>query len=304
MKLSRRKFLKSGALVVTGSALIPQWMYAVPVQQAVLGIQLYSVREAMKKDPLDTLKKLSAMGYRTVEHANYVDGKFYGYAPKEFKEILADLGMTMPTGHTVLRTQHWDGQKKDFTGSWKKLVEDAAVVGQKYVISPSLEPALRETKSDLIGYMEIFNKCGELCQQHGMKFGYHNHDFEFYTKLDGEVMYDLILDHTDPALVTQQMDIGNMYGAGGRALEILSRYPGRFELLHVKDEIKSDTGSMSGYESTILGEGVVPVKDILDAFKDKGGTIYFIVEQESYQGKDPVHCMRENFDRMKGWGYL
>src|SRR5690625_6682851 len=100
--------------------------------------------------------------------------------------------------------------------------------------------------------MDIFNQCGELCQEYGMKFGYHNHDFEFYTKLDGEVMYDIILDNTDPNLVTQQMDIGNMYGAGGRALEILGRYPGRFELLHVKDEIESETGPMSGYESTVL----------------------------------------------------
>src|SRR5690625_7910042 len=92
---------------------------------------------------------------------------------------------------------------KDFTDEWKKQVEDAEYMGQKYVISPSLEQSLRETRSDLIAYMDIFNQCGELCQEYGMKFGYHNHDFEFYTKLDGEVMYDIILDNTDPNLVTR-----------------------------------------------------------------------------------------------------
>lgn len=303
MRSSRRKFLKSGALAVAGAAMIPRQVWASSSQNVVLGIQLYSIREAMSKDPASTLEELAKMGYKTVEHANYVRGKFYGYEPKEFKKLLSDLGLTMPTGHTVLRKEHWDAQKKDFTDEWKKLVEDAAYMGQKYVISPSLEQSLRETRSDLIAYMDIFNQCGELCQEYGMKFGYHNHDFEFYTKLDGEVMYDIILDHTDPNLVTQQMDIGNMYGAGGRALEILGRYPNRFELLHVKDEIKSETGPMSGYESTVLGKGVIPVKEILDAFKDKGGTIYYVVEQEAYQGKDPLDCMRENYEQMKAWGY-
>lgn len=304
MNRSRRDFVKTGVLAVAGTALFSNAALAHNKKnKPQLGIQLYSIREAMQKDPLGSLKQLAAMGYKNVEHANYQNRKFYGYTAQEFKKILDDLGMKMPSGHTVLAQKHWDSQKNDFTDGWKFTVDDAATVGQKYVISPWLDESMRKNLSDFKRYMEVFNKCGQLCQKQGMKFGYHNHDFEFKVKLDGQVLYDLILDNTDPAYVTQQMDIGNMYGAGGRALDIVKRYPKRFESLHVKDEIKSETGPMSGYESTVLGKGVLPIKEILDVFAKKGGTKYNIVEQEAYQGKDPVACMQENYIAMKSWGY-
>lgn len=304
MTNSRRNFVKKGAIALAGTALFSNRVFANFDKETVLGVQLYSVRDQMNKEPLPTLQKVAAMGYKNVEHANYVNRKFYGYTASDFKKVLDDLGLKMPSGHTVLNKNDWDAQKQDFTDKWKYTVDDAATVGQKLVISPWLDESMRKTLPDFKRYMDIFNKCGELCQKQGMKFGYHNHDFEFTTKLDGKVLYDLILDYTDPALVAQQMDIGNMYGAGGRALDILQRYPDRFESLHVKDEIKSGKGEMGdGYESTVLGKGVLPVKEICDDFKKKGGTIYYIVEQESYQGQDPIDAIREDYDAMKKWGY-
>ena len=129
--------------------------------------------------------------------------------------------------------------QNDFTDAWKQTVADAALVGEQYVISPWLDESMRTNMGDFKRYMDVFNKSGELCRHIGMKFGYHNHDFEFNTKLDGVKLYDLMLQNTDPELVAQQLDIGNMYHAGGRALDIIKQYPGRFELMHVKDEIKS-----------------------------------------------------------------
>ena len=120
------------------------------------------------------------MGYRHVEHANYIDRKFYGYSAKEFKKILDDLGLNMPSGHTVLNAKAWDESKNDLTDAWKYTVEDAAVAGQQYVISPWLDESYRkdiDTIETLYG--RVFNKSGELCKKSGMKFGYHNHDFEF-----------------------------------------------------------------------------------------------------------------------------
>src|SRR5436190_13439284 len=111
-------------------------------------------------------------------------------------------------------------------------------MGQQYVISPSLNEAYRKDKDGLLSFMEVFNKSGELCKKSGMKFGYHNHDFEFSQQFDGKKVFDIILENTDPSLVAQQLDIGNMYQAGGIALDIVKQYPGRFELMHVKDEIK------------------------------------------------------------------
>jgi len=306
MHLSRRKFLVNSSLTLAGSLLLSNEIFASKKRKdIILGIQLYSVRDDMKKDPLGTLKQLAAMGYKNVEHANYVDRKFYGYSPKDFKKVLDDLGLKMPSGHTVMSGKDWDAQANDFTDVWKQTVDDAATVGEMYVISPWLDESLRKNYDDLLKFLDVFNKSGELCKKSGLKFGYHNHDFEFKYSLNGKKIYDIILEHTDPKLVLQQIDIGNMYGAGGRALEILKKHPGRFQSMHVKDEIKAKNGGEMNdeYESTVLGKGILPVKEIVDLFREKGGTTEFIIEQESYQGISPLDCCKEDLKLMKGWGY-
>jgi len=302
MNKSRRVFLKQSAIGLTGVAFLNNDLFAAKARNELTGIQLYSVRDEMSVNPLDTLTQLSKMGYKYVEHAGYGDRKFYGYKAAEFKKVLSGLGMKMPTGHTVLRKEHWDADKKDFTDQWKMTVEDAAVVGQQFVISPSLERSLRQNIDDMMRYMDVFNKSGELCKKSGMKFGYHNHDFEFSEKLDGTPLYDLILKNTDPSLVAQQLDIGNMYNGGVKALDIMNQYPGRFESMHVKDEILSDKAGEK-YESTVLGKGIVPVKEVIDLGRKSGGTIHFIIEQESYQDKKPLDCVKEDLQVMKKWGY-
>jgi sugar phosphate isomerase/epimerase len=305
MSLSRRKFLKQTTFTIAGSTLLTSRMMAAMSSGSALpeltGVQLYSVRDEMKKDAIGTLKALSKMGYKHVEHANYINRKFYGWPAKEFKKVLDDLGLNMPSGHTVMTADHWDATKKDFTDVWKYTVEDAATCGQKFVISPWLQEDKRKTESDLKGFLELFNKCGELCQKSGMKYGYHNHDFEFSQKLGDRTVFDIILSETDPRLVMQQLDIGNMVNGGAQALDIMKKYPGRFESMHVKDEIVS-AGGNEKYESTILGKGTVPVKEIIDLGR-KWGTKHFIIEQEAYQGKAPLDCVKDDLAIMKGWGY-
>jgi sugar phosphate isomerase/epimerase len=301
MMTSRRQFLKTSALAAAGAAFSGE-ISATVKEKEILGLQLYSVRVDMMMRPLQTLKKVAEAGYKNVEHANYVDRKFYGRRAAEFKKILDDLDLAMPSGHTVMGKQHWDAGKNDFTDEWKYTVEDAATVGQRYVISPWLDESMRKSMDDFKRYMDVFNKSGQLCQKSGMRFGYHNHNFEFNTQIDGKRLYDLILENTDPALVIQQMDIGNMYGAGGRALELIKQYPGRFVSMHVKDEIKGG-GGMDGYESTLLGAGVMPVKEILDAGRKLGGTTEFIVEQESYQNLTALESVKQDYEMMKKWGY-
>jgi sugar phosphate isomerase/epimerase len=300
--MERREFLQKSALALAGTTAFSSELLASKKPKHMVGVQLYSIRDDMRKDPVANLKKLAEMGYTNVEHANYIDRKFYGFSAKEFRKILDDLGLKMPSGHTVMGKQHWDESKNDFSDSWKQTIEDAAICGQKYVISPWLDVALRKNFDDLKRYMEVFNKSGELCKKSGMKFGYHNHDFEFSLKLSSVKVYDIMLQNTDPNLVAQQLDIGNMYGGGGRAADLLKQYPGRFELMHVKDEIKSES-EHGGWESAILGTGVIGVKDIIDMGKKSGGTTQFIIEQESYQGKAPLDCMKEDLAIIKKWGY-
>lgn len=304
MNSSRRSFLQKTALVLAGSTVFSRDLFAAAAPKTLTGVQLYSVRDEMKKDPLGTLKALADMGYQYVEHANYVNRKFYGYSAAAFKKILGDHGMQMPSGHTVMGRDHWNPAKKDFNDNWKYTVEDAAIAGQELVISPWLDEGLRKTYDDMLRYMEVFNKSGELCKKSGMRFGYHNHNFEFTQELNGKKVYDIILDNTEPTLVAQQLDMGNLYGTGANAYEIVQKHPGRFVSLHVKDEIKSAKGGMGeGYESTILGTGVANTKAITDLGKKAGGTLHFIIEQESYQGKSPLDCVKEDLRIMKSWGY-
>jgi sugar phosphate isomerase/epimerase len=177
MDSSRRKFIQTSALAVAGAAIMPDLLFGKAKKIERLGLQLYSVREAMGKDPAGSLKKLADMGWVHVEHANYVNRKFYGYSAKDFKKLLADTNLQMPSGHTVMTAHDWDTTTNDFTDKWKYTIEDAAEVGQRYVISPWLDEALRTDMDALARFMTQMNKCGELCKSHGMTFGYHNHNF-------------------------------------------------------------------------------------------------------------------------------
>jgi sugar phosphate isomerase/epimerase len=256
----------------------------------------------MKKDPKGTIEALAKLGYKDCEHAGYdaVKRQYYGYSPSEWKLILAANGMTMRSGHTVFGKDHWNADKKEVTDLWKTINEDAALVGQKYVISPWLDISYRKNFDDLKRFMEAFNAAGETSKSMGVAYGYHNHDFEFSLKLTSKRVFDIIMENTDPKLVKQQLDIGNMYDGGGRAMELLKQYPGRFELMHVKDVIPDGKGK---HESCVLGKGIIGVKEVIDYAVKKGGTSYFIIEQESYQGMQPIDSMKENISIMNKWGY-
>jgi sugar phosphate isomerase/epimerase len=302
MKTSRRTFIKAGTLAALSAAILPRTAFGSFKPKGTVGLQLYSVRDDMSKAPLATLTKLADMGYVYLEHANYIDRKFYGYSAKEFRKVLDDLGLFMPSGHTVMGTNHWDESKKEFSDSWKYTVDDAAILGQSWVISPWMDESMRKTYDGFKNYMDVFNKCGELCKKSGMKFGYHNHAFEFSQKLNGEKVFDIIMKSINPDLVALQLDIGNLYNGGAVALDVMNQYPGRFEIIHVKDEIEV-TGGNEKYESTILGEGIVSAQKVVDLAATIGGTNTFIIEQEAYGAKTPLDSVKEDLAIMKKWGY-
>jgi sugar phosphate isomerase/epimerase len=301
MKTSRRTFLKSGALVALGAAILPRSVFASGIAKGTVGLQLYSVRDDMMKDPKGSLKKLAEMGYKVVEHAGYADGKFYGFAPSEFKKILEGLGLTMYSGHVDFGMQAWDASKKDFTDSWKKTVEDAASMGQKFVITPELAENAQKDYDTLLKVIDLWNKCGELCQKYGMKFGYHD-DFEGDAMLHNMKLYDIIMKNADPKLTIQQFDIANLYNAAGTdPIDIIKKYPGRFPSLHVKDVLK-EKNQHNSHDSTIIGKGVLNVKDVLE-LAIRNGAWLLIIEQEAYQNESPMDCVKDDLAAMKKWGY-
>jgi sugar phosphate isomerase/epimerase len=121
--------------------------------------------------------------------------------------------------------------------------------------------------------------------------------------LNGEVMFDLMLKNTDPDKVGIQLDVGNMYIAGAKAKDVILKYPSRFETIHVKDMIETESEDGHGFESTILGKGLIGTKEVTDMSKEQG-TWLFIIEQESYQGKTPLDCMQEDLEIINNWGYV
>lgn len=301
MNTSRRSFIRNSALFLSGTALLSKTAFASAKSSEIFGIQLYSVRDDMQKDPIGTLTELAKIGYRYVEHANYDHRKFYGYTPKEFKKVLDDLGLQMPCGHTVMGLNHWDENNKDFTDAWKYTIEDAAYMGQQYVISPWIDEPIRKKYDSMMHFLDLFNKSGELCKKSGMKYGYHNHWFEFTDQLNGTRIFDLMMNNINFDLVAMQLDMGNMYIAGAKASDVLNQYPGKFELIHVKDEIPSTNEEK--FESAVLGKGIINAREATELGRKLGGTKIFIVEQEAYQNMSPLQAVKEDYTMMKQWGF-
>jgi sugar phosphate isomerase/epimerase len=303
MNTSRRLFIKNSSLTVAGLSMLPAILKE-EKPSVIVGIQLYTVRDDMKRDPAGTLAKLAAIGYKYVEHAGYRNGKFYGYSIAEFKNLLKQNGLKMESGHSPLTGEQWNKTTNDFTDEWKQTITDAAAVGMKYLISPGVDESLCKTKNDFLHYMDMFNKTGKLCKKSGIHFAFHNESYEFNHSLDGTILYDLILQTVDKNLVEQQMDIGNMWEPGGRPLNYLKKYAGRFLLMHVKNELKREKPEANGnsYENTLLANGVIPVKEVID-YARKTGTKYFIIEQEEYQDKTPLESAALDLKAMKGWGF-
>jgi len=300
MRYDRRTFVKTGALALAGTAFLGNTYCSGADRKTITGLQLYSLRDDMGTNPLGTLTRLAQMGYVYLEHASYSERRFYGFPANEFRKIIDDRGLKMISGHITLGRQDWDAARNDFTDSWKNTVEDAATLGQKYIVSPWIDEDLRSDYDVFMAFLEVLNKCGELCKKWDMKFGYHNHDFEFSQKFNGRPMFDIMMENMDPELVVMQIDIGNLFNGGAVAMDVVNRYPGRFENVHAKDVIETGEGI---YESTIIGEGVADVRNVLDQIKKTGGARVVIIEQESYQGKTPMECAEIDLGVLRKWNY-
>ncbi|MDI9337024.1 MAG: sugar phosphate isomerase/epimerase [Alphaproteobacteria bacterium] len=302
---TRRQFTKS-MLVLSAIPIIPKFLFSQNSKSIKIGLQLYSVRDAMFKDPLNTLKAIKTMGYTHIEHAHYDKGNMYGFTVKEFKKILDDNGLLMMSGHTYLGEKHIQKNTASFTSEWLKTIEDAAFLNQEFVISPGIDAIYLNDTSHFSFLMTMFNKAGEICQKYGMKFGYHNHYFEFQKKINDQLIWDYIVQHTEPSLVILQFDMGNPYAVIGNPNATIQKYAHRIVSMHVKDEIKNpDTkNNAEQYISTILGDGLIDTKAACFIGLQSGITKHFIVEQESYQGKLPLDCVHLDLTRINQFKLL
>ena len=277
---TRRKFLIDTGAIAIGSLLLPSCLEQTKKVKNT-GVQLYTFRKEMLADAKGTLQKVAALGIKQIESAVSAKGHYYGLSPKEIKTICADLGMTLRSGHV-----HVDDK-------WKQTMEDAAASGQEYLICSSM-PTEGQTIDNYKKVAEVFNKAGEDCKKLNIKFGYHNHEYEFESE-KGQVLYDVLLDNTEAALVNMELDLGWVIVAGKNPLDYFKKYKGRFPLWHLKDM------NVAEKHSTEFGKGSLDIVQMLKHSKDSGMK-YFFVEQEEY-ASTPFESMKENMDYLAKLNY-
>ncbi len=288
MDHNRRFFIKNSALLASG-LMLGKYLAAcntvAPATSSInknFGLQLYTLRDVLPKDPVNILTQVASFGYKEIESYEGDKGMFWGMKNTEFKKLMDDLGMKIVASHCDI--------EKDF----EKKAEEAAAVGMQYLLCAWLGP--QKSLDDYKRAADTFNKRGETCRKHGLRFAYHNHDYSF-KKLDDQYPQDLMMQQTDKELVDYEMDIYWVVTAGEDPLQWFDRYPGRFTLSHIKDR-KKNVPLSQGDASTILGTGSIDFNTILSKAKEKGMK-HFLVEQELYEGTTPMGAVQANADYLK-----
>ncbi|WP_163717885.1 sugar phosphate isomerase/epimerase family protein [Mangrovibacterium lignilyticum] len=252
------------------------------VEKKQIGIQLWSVRDALKDDVPGTIEQLGQIGYSFVEAAGYNDGQFYGMEPTEFKALLEKNGMTMKGSHAGINLPK-EGEWDSAMNWWDQCIAAHKAAGAEWIVKPSMGDEAYRSLETLQRYCDYYNAIGEKCNAAGIQFGYHNHAHEFETKLDGQLFYDYLLQHTDPDKVMFELDLYWIKEGGKEALDYFKQYPGRFELYHVKDETE-----LGGKDATM------DFKPLFEASRQAGMKNY-IVEVERYH-YDPMESVRMSYD--------
>lgn len=297
---SRRDFLRLsatgiiGAIVISGNDL--RAMSVADGQQTTddlrkfgIGLQLYTIRDAMSKDVTGSLKKVSETGYKYLELADYNNRKFYGFSPREFAEIVKDLGMEVISSHAGISPKGITEEEAH------NMAEDHLNVGAKYCIQPWINDEDRKT---IAGYQKMvaeWNKVARIMKDAGLQYGYHNHNFEFAT-VEGKIpYYDVFLKELDKDLTTMELDLFWATKAGQDPVEIFNQYPGRFQLLHMKDMYTKEAPffKTSSSDFAPVGDGVIDFKRILAA-KNTAGMKYMFVEQDKTKDGKPFDAIRSS----------
>lgn len=303
-KQSRRDFLRVSATGALGAMVISKsdWKtFGTPVMdQAVvdpktfgIGLQLYTIRDAMGKDVPGSLKKVSDIGFKYLELASYSNGKFYGYLPGEFKKMINDLGMEVISSHAGVNPQGITTEEA------KKMAEDHAKLGAKYCMQPYVADGDRKT---IAGYQKMvaeWNKVGKIMKENGVRFGYHNHNFEFDT-VEGKVPYfDIFLTEMDKDVMTMELDLFWTIKAGINPIDLFKKYPGRFQLFHMKDMFTKEAPffKTASNDFAPVGEGLINFKEIL-ATKNIAGMKYMFVEQDSTKDGKPFDAIKTSITNL------
>jgi sugar phosphate isomerase/epimerase len=254
--VSRRSFLAI-------SAVMPWALSARTAKSIPTGLELYSVREGLKKDPEGTVRAVAQMGYQGVEfYAPYFE--WSESQTKQMRKLLDDLGIRCFSTHndSPFLSPEKIGRTRDMN----------LILGSKYVVVASSNP-----KPGLDGWKAIADELNAVADQFepsGLKAGYHNHELEF-TPLENHRPIEIIAKNTKPSIMLQ-LDVGTCLKAGSDPVAWIRANPGRIRSLHLKEWSPEPA---KGY-TVLFGEGAAPWKEIFEAAESVGGVEYYLIEQE------------------------
>jgi sugar phosphate isomerase/epimerase len=247
--MDRRKFVQAMGLTAAGVLTTRRMQLRAEPGGALLdriGLELYSVRHAMQKDPEGTLAAVKNAGYTDVELLWSMNN--FGQTPQQVHATLEKLGLRAPSAHISPTT---------LTDGWDQALDTAKLLGMQYLIVPDFSSSAK-TLDDWRMWADRFNTAGAAARKEGLWLAFHNEPYHMKL-IDGKVPYDVFVERTDPKVVRLQLDIGNLVMGGGDPMEYLHRYGNRYWSFHVKDVVADKS------RDTELGAGVVPLKKILDS---------------------------------------
>jgi sugar phosphate isomerase/epimerase len=237
-----------------------------------IGIQLYTLRSLMEKDFEGTIARVAGIGYKEVEFAGY-----FGRTPQQVRDVLKKNGLTSPSTHIPMPADD---------AAWAATLNQAKAIGHEWVVIPWIDEAQRKAPEDWARMADKFNALAAKAKAAGLRFAYHNHDFEFM-KVGNGTGLDILLTRTDPALVDFEMDIYWIVKGGGNPFDFFARYPGRFKLMHAKDATAAPERTMVD-----VGAGTIPFGKIFAA-RAQSGMQHVYVEHD--QPADPMASARASF---------
>lgn len=251
-----------------------------------IALQLYSLRADIKKDYDSTIKKVAQMGFTAVESHHYGDGKFCGKTPEEFKKSVEALGMKVLSSHASRALNSYEIKNGTFSDEtmrwWDDCIAAHKAAGAKYLVFPWMKAP--ETLKDLKTYCDYFNAVGKKCREAGIEFCYHNHAFEF-KKFGDKLGYDFMLENTDPDYVNFEMDVYWVVKGGQCPVHYFKKYPGRFKLLHIKDEEELGESGMVGFDAVFNHIG-------------EAGAKHVVVEVERYT-LEPLESVKKSIEYLQ-----
>ena len=302
---SRRDFLKASTAGALAAAGLSQHACGHTAHDAAvhggfdprtagIGLQLYTIRDAMAADVPGSLKRVAGIGYKYVELADYANGKFYGYDPPEFRKMCNDLGLEILGSHTQV-----EGVGVTLENA-RKMAEDHTKLGVKFCLQPFLVEDMRTTIASYQRMAANWNKIGAIMKEQGIQFGYHNHNFEFAT-VEGKIPYfDVLMAELDKNLVVMELDMFWTFKAGYDPVDIIKKYPGRFPLFHLKDSYTKEAPFFDLTKTAVapVGEGVIDFKAIFAA-RDIAGLQYVVVEQDDSRDKTIFEDIQKSITNLK-----